>query len=903
MNDTDYPLLATKLHIPEPRLKLVPRTALIERLNNGISRKLTLISAPAGFGKTTILSEWIYQAQLPVAWISLDKSDNDPVHFIKYVIAALQKIEPEIGETALNLLQLPQSTPYDAIIYNLVQEIENVSKEIVLVFDDYHVIDTEQIHHLVELLLNNLPPQLHLALATRVDPPLTIARMRVRNQLTEIRVSDLCFTGDETTRFFNTVMHLNLSDRDIAILRARTEGWIAGLQLAALSMQGHSDPSVFIRAFAGDDRLIVDYLVEEVLNLQSANVQDFLLHTSILSRLSAPLCDYITDRQGSQKILENLERTNLFLVPLDNQRRWYRYHHLFADLLRQRLQQKEHAGMSRLHLKASEWFEANAFKEDAVKHALVANEFERAAHLIEEYISAKWHGGEQVTLLTWLDELPNEYKMSKPNLGLCHARVLFQSGRQEAAEKLIDHLERTDVHISTGNPGIANGLNDTPETPVTTAFQGRIAAIRAYMATRKGDLPNISKYSKQALDCLSEEDATWRAIVATSSGIAHDFEGDGRAAIDAHLEAVEAARKSGNVYLYLINRLWVTIALKYAGRLPEAMSLCRQLLNEINDKTLTFNVAAGHVWGTWGELLYELNELDEAHRYAKKGVELLEQGHDVSHLGHRYTCLVKILCSKEDLAGAEDIVTKMDELSRTSVIPPWVLNEIKAVKARVLMMKGNTDALVKWVEECRLKLDDTCTWENDAKQIMFARILIAHSRFDEALDLLDRLIAVNEKAGRVLYQIETLLLKALALKKLNRVTESMDAVKKALSLAEPGGYTRVFVDEGPPMAELLENMLDAREDVPRAFVKELLPDFKLRQIVKNHDGLPETLSEREREVLRFIAAGLPNKKITEQLFISMSTVKTHLRNIYGKLDVHSRTEAVARAKDLGILNS
>ncbi len=901
MNDTDHPLLATKLHIPEPRLEMVPRKALIERLNNGIGSKLTLISAPAGFGKTTILSEWVYQTQLPVAWISLDKNDNDPVHFTRYAVAALQKIKPEIGETALNLLQLPQPPPYDAIIYNLVQEIENVPQDFVLVFDDYHVIDTEQIHQLVELLLNNLPPQLHLALATRVDPPLPLARMRVRNQLSEFRVSDLCFTEDETTRFFNTVMKLNLSNQDIAILEARTEGWIAGLQLAALSMQGSSDPSVFIRAFAGDDRLIVDYLVEEVLSRQSANVQDFLLNTSILSRLSEPLCDYVTNRQGSQKILEDLEKANLFIVPLDNKRNWYRYHHLFADLLRQRLKQKEQDMVSRLHIKACEWLESNDFTEEAIEHALAANEFERAAHLIEKYILAKWHGGGQVILLKWLNELPVEYKMSKTNLGLCHARVLFQSGRQEAAEKLIDHIERTHVFISTGNPSITNCQNLTPEASATIAFQGRIAAIKAYIATRKGDIPSISKYSQQALDYLSEEDSTWRAIIATSSGIAYDLKGDGRAAIEAHIEAVEAARKAGNVYLYLINRLWLAIGLKNAGRLPEAMTICRQLLNEINDKTLTFNVAVGHVWGTWGELLYELNELDEAYRYEKKGVELLEQGHDVSHLGHRYSCLAKILCSKKDLAGAETIVPKMDELLRTSVIPPWVLTQIKAVKARIYMMKGNIDVLANWVKECGLKLDDACTWKHDAEQIMFARILIAQSRLHEALELLDRLIVENEKAGRKLYQIETLVIQALAFKKLKEETKSIAAVKKALSLAEPGSYTRVFIDEGSPMAELLEKMLDAKENVPRAFVRKLLTAFKLGRIVNHHDGLLEPLSERELEVLRFIAAGLPNKKITEQLYISLSTVKTHLRNIYGKLGVHSRTEAVAKAKDLGVL--
>ncbi len=900
MINTDYPLIATKLYTPKPRQDLVRRNHLIERLNKSIRSKLTLVSAPAGFGKTTLVTEWIDQTQWQVVWISLDNGDSDPVYFIQYVIAALQRIEPKVGETALTLLRSPQHPPFDAIIINLIQEIEDIPNDFALVLDDYHSIDKEETHQLVALLIDHMPPQMHLVVITRVDPNLPLARLRAGNQLTEFRVSDLGFTKDETAHFFNKVMKLGLSKEDIATMKSRTEGWVAGLQLAALSMQGRSDISNFINDFAGDDRHIVDYLAEEVLNLQPEDIKKFLLQTSILNRLSEPLCNHVTNQQGSQKMLEHLEKANLFLVPLDNKRDWYRYHHLFADLLRHRLHQKRD-DVAQLHMKASEWFEANVFKEEAIEHALAAKEYNRAADLIEAFILERWHGGEQVALFNWLDQFPNEYKVSKPNLGLCHARVLFQSGRQGAAEKLIDHLERTHVFISTGNSSITNGQNETPEASATIAFQGRIAAIKAYMATRKGDIPSISKYSQQALDYLSEEDSTWRSIIATSSGIAYDLKGDGRAAIDAHLEAVEAARKAGNVYLYLINRLWVAIGLKNAGRLPEAMTICRQLLNEIDDKILTFNVAVGHVWGTWGELLYELNELDEAHRYAKKGVELLEQGHDVSHLGHRYTCLAKILCSKKDLAGAEEIVPKMDELLRTSVIPPWVLTQIKAVKARIYMMKGNIDVLVKWVKECGLKLDDECTWKHDAEQIMFARILIAQSRLNEALELLDHLIVENEKAGRGLYQIETLLLKALVLKKKNYVTESMAAIQKALSLAEPGGYTRVFIDEGPHMAELLEKLLDTKENIPRAFVKKLLPAFKLRQIVKRDDRLVEPLSERELEVLTYIAAGLSNKKITEQLFVSMSTVKTHLQNIYGKLDVHSRTEAIAKARDIGLL--
>jgi LuxR family maltose regulon positive regulatory protein len=894
LNDKDYPLLATKLYIPKPRQGLVQRPRLTERLNKATECKLTLISAPAGFGKTTLLSEWLIRSQLPVAWVSLDKGDNDPVYLIKYLIAALQSVEPEIGDAALTLLQSMQQPPLDAIIINLIQEIEDFPNDFVLVFDDYHSIEIPKIHQLVEFLIDRMPSQMHLVVATRVDPGFPLARLRVRNQLNEFRVTDLCFTMEETALFFNQVMELELSNQDIAVLESRTEGWVAGLQLAALSMQGRSDIPGFIKKFAGDNRLIVDYLAEEVLNLQTAHVQNFLLQTSILSRLSEPLCDYVTNRKGSQKTLEDLERANLFLVPLDNKRHWYRYHHLFIDLLRQRLHQKEHGNVSRLHIKASEWFEANGFQEQAIEHALAAKEFERTARLIESYTAARWRGGDQVTLFRWLEQLPDEFKMSKPNLGLYHAQVLFQSGRQESAEKCISQLEKRHVNIP-------NGKSETPKEPAITALQGRIAAIKAYMATRKGDALGIAKYSQQALDCLSKEDNTWRAIVSISLAIVHELTGDSMAAIEAHSKGAAAAKKAGNVYFYLIERLWLAIVLKNSGRLPEAMDICRQLQNEVNDKTLTFNVAVGHVWGALGEMLYELNALDEAHRYAKKGLALLEQGHDVSHLGWRYACLVKILCSKQDLDSAEKIVPKMEQLMRTSVVPPWVLTQIRAVKARIYLMKGNIGILERWVDECGLKLDEELTILHEAEYIMFARILIAQNRFEDALGLLNRLTGEDEKAGRVLNQIETLILQALVFKNLNKEAESLAALRKALSLAEPGGYTRVFVDEGSHMAELLGKILDAKGKIPRVFVKKLLPEFGLRRIKQSDDDLIEGLSKREMEVLMLIAAGLANKKITEALFISMSTVKTHLRNIYGKLNVHSRTEAIVKAKELDLV--
>ena len=901
INNTQYPLLENKLYIPPPRPDLVRREHLLERLNEGINQKLMLISAPAGFGKTTLLSEWISRSELPVAWISLDKGDNDSVHFIHYLIAALQQIEMNIGRAALSMLQSPQRPPIEPIMINLIKDISDIPNNCVLVLDDYHSIDTKQNHNLVESLIDYLPTQLHLVIATRVDPPLSLARLRGHNQLTELRATDLSFSHSEMTVFFNQVMNLRLSSHEISILESCTEGWIAGLQLAALSMQGREDIASFIKTFAGDDRHIVDYLAEEVLNLQSKQIQDFLLQTSILNRLSGPLCDFVTGQENGQEILADLERANLFIIPLDNKRWWYRYHHLFSDLLRQRLHQIHSLCVRDLHNRASEWYEYNEFGEEAIEHALMAEDFKRAARLVEELFEAIWQRGEPTRMFRWIEALPDECVISSPNLCIIHAWVLCDNGQPQSAERSLKTAERMLDSTDHKNTIMPKGESARQPSLTNSELQGRIAAIRAYIATNRGDVRSIVKFSGQALQLLHKGDSTWRAGVALSLGMAHTFKGDNVSAIKALSEAVTASKTTGNINLYLVANFWLVVSLKYSGQLPRAVDLCKQLLRVINEEKLTHTTIEGGLFGVLGEVLYELNEIDEALNYAKKGLILLEQGHYVGYSGWAYFCLLKILSAKQDFPGIKESIRKIEKLEQISDVPSWITHRTEAWKARIWLMNGKLDRAVSWAEERGLELVNDLTPLRETEHIMFARILVAQDRLNGAVGLLERLSREAERGGRILGLIEILLVKALALKAQRNITEALTTLKEALSLAEPGGYIRIFLDEGLPIAELLKELLAQKADVPRGYVKKLLSAFSLDKFTETDDGLVEQLSERELEVLWLIAAGLSNKKIMDELFISLSTVKTHLRNIYGKLNVHSRTEAIVKAKELELL--
>ena len=967
------PLLLTKLHIPPVRRELVSRPRLLEKLDAGLDRSLTLVSAPAGFGKTTLLSEWAHSvgahgrapvaapppgesthhvgahgdappaAPPQIAWLSLDESDNELARFLAYTIAAIRQAagpDTTIGGPAQGMLQAPgfadASTPppAEAVLTSLVNEIATAPSRIILVLDDYHMIEAQEVHEATAFLLEHLPPSpggLHLIVASREDPPLPLARLRARGQLTELRASDLRFSSSEAAGFLNQVMDLDLSAEDVTALEARTEGWIAGLQLAAISIQGRADRARLIESFTGSHRFVLDYLIEEVLDQQPEAVQNCLLQSSVLKRLTGPLCEAVCsglsqEAVSGQAFLERLDRTNLFIVPLDDQRQWYRYHHLFADLLRQRLRQTWPGKIPMLHLRASEWYEQNGHIDEAIEHALRGEDFERAAHLIERAAEAVWVRGDDAKLRRWLDKLPLACTASRPGLCVFHAWSLFASGQQAAAEQSLRAAEQ------------ALELGDLAGTPLTerdrlapssrSQLQGRVAATRAFFAFYRGDVAGIALYARQALDCLPREDLAWRSAATNVLGDAHDFEGEMAAAYQARMAALEASRAGGNSYQIIIANLKLAITLRHQGRPRQVTEICREQMQLAQQRGMSQAVVSGWLLAIWGEALAELGDLDGAVQKARKGVDLAERGGEVAMLASSYLFLTRVLFTRGDMAGAGEIVQKSDDAARAYDLPPWIGNQMAAWQARIWLAQDKPDAASQWAAERGLDPSGDLTYLREAEYVALARILIAQERLDGAASLLQRLLEAVEPRGHTAREIEILNLRALVYQASRDSALAVATLERALTLAEPGGMVRTFVDEGPPMERLLRSAA-ARETMPgyvakllAAFVhpakdeKPALSQSKGRRTKEDapssivdpssrtssrDEALVEPLSAREIEVLQLIAEGLTNPEVAARLYLSLNTVKAHTRNIYGKLGVHNRTGAVARARSLGLL--
>jgi LuxR family maltose regulon positive regulatory protein len=903
-------LLTTKLYMPQPRPELVRRPRLHQQLNEAPHRKLTLISAPAGFGKTTLVSDWTHsllaeqsetnENTYRIAWFSLDQGDNDPARFLGYLVAALRRIEEAenpIGVSALTMLQSPQPLPVEDMLITLINDMSTISNRAILVLDDYHVIESAQIDGAITFLLEHLPPHMHIVIATRDDPRLPLARLRGRGQLTELRATDLRFTPNEAAEFLNQVMHLDLSSEDVAVLESRTEGWIAGLQLAAISMRGHHDTASFIQSFSGSHRFVLDYLIEEVLEQQSPDIQAFLLQTAILDRLTGPLCDALTGATDGHAMLETLERANLFVVPLDVERRWYRYHHLFADLLLQRLRQTQPDWELDLHFRACIWFEQQGFMDEAIEHALCAEDFDRAVSLMQHVAEDVWNRDEREKLRRWLDKLPEGLLFNNPQLNIFHAWSLFAAGQHDMAERSLQAIEQA----VTGSSELSAAEIDQ--------LHGRIAVARAHLAVSQSNVPRVIEYAHQALDYLTEQDVIWNTSVTIALGDAYSLGGKLTEAYHARVATVAASEATGNVYMILMANLKLAITLRQLGEIQPIIEKRQPLLQLANETGMAHTVTMGCLMAVFGEALAEKNDLDEALHLATTGVALVEHGSSVVSQGWAYLCLVRILFSRGEMDAAEEIIRKFEKADREADVPAWLTSNIATWRVRIWLAQGKLQAATQWAAERGLDLDVCPIYMRVLEYVAWARVLLAEGRLDEVLHLLERLAEDAEAWHISARLIEIMMLQALAYQAKDDKDQAMTALENALTRAEPGGFIRTFVDEGPSMAQLLLEAV-ARDIMPE-YAQRLLAAFPASepsQADAVSDRTPETeliepLSEREIEVLHLIAEGLTNQEVASRLFLSSNTIKVHARNIYDKLGVNNRTQAVARARALGILSA
>jgi LuxR family transcriptional regulator, maltose regulon positive regulatory protein len=890
------PILATKLYLPRLRPNVVSRPRLLERLNEGLHRKLTLISAPAGFGKTTLVSEWVAFIARPTAWLSLDEGENDPARFLAYLVAALQTIAAHIGEGVLGVLQSSQPPPPEAILTALLNEITTLPDPFVLVLDDYHVLDAKAVDSALTYLVEHLPPQMHLVIATREDPQLPLARLRARSHLTELRAADLRFTASEAAAFLTQVMGLSLSAADIAALEDHTEGWIAGLQLAALSMQGQQDAAGFIRAFAGDHRYIVDYLVAEVLQRQPAPVRSFLLQTSILDQLSGSLCDAVTGQEESNARLEALERGNFFVVPLDDTRHWYRYHHLFAEVLFAHLLAEQSDQVSTLHRRASEWYEQNDLPSDAIRHALEARDFARAAGLIELAVPAMRQSRQEAMVLGWLKALPDELVRARPVLSLHYAGTLLLDGQLEDIEARLRDVEGW-LDTTADRSGMV--VVDEEEF---RRLPGGIALYRAAMAQARGDVSDTMHYARRVLDLAPEDDHLLRGSAAGILGLAFWASGDLEGACRMYAECIARVQRAGHIS----DAIGLSIAqadIRIAqGRLREAMRTYEQALQRAAEQGKPVLRGAADMYVGMSELHRERNDLHAA-------TQLLAQSKELGELlglpQNRYRWCVAMARIREahgDLDGALDLLNEAERLYMGDFFPN--VRPIAALRTRVWVAQGRLSDALGWAREQGLSVSDEPYYLREFEHITLARVLLARYKSDhadrslrEAMGLLERLLQAaqaGERTGRV---IEILIVQALAHQVQGDIPAALISLQQALSLAEPEGYIRIFVDEGPPMAILLEKA--AKHGIVPNYVHQLLAATgRAPGRTPVTQVLIEPLSERELEVLRLLGTDLNGPEIARELVVSLNTMRTHTKNIFSKLGVDNRRAAVHRAEEL-----
>lgn len=887
----ESPLLETKLYAPPLRSDLVARPRLVDVIRQGTAHKLTVVVAPAGFGKTTLLAGWladVARERRGVGWVSLDPSENEPALFWRYVIGALQKLDPAVGTRASAQLRSPHAPPIEIVLGTLINEVDAAARDFTIVLDDYHVIDASPIHESLTFFLDRLPRRMHLVIASRSDPPLALHRLRARGELGELRIDDLRFTTNEASAFLNEVMSLGLTAGEAATLEERTEGWIAGLKLAALSMKGKNARG-FVDAFSGDNKYIAEYLVEEVLRSEPEHVRDFLLSTAILDRLNGSLCDAVTGSDGSQEVLEDLEKRNLFVVPLDDQRAWYRYHHLFADVLR-KLAARDGEQSRALHQRASVWFEAHGARGDAIRYALKAGDFTHAADMLQDPWPEKDRSYESRQWLDRVKSLPESVVQSRPALNMGYAWALLNSGELEAADSRLQAIEQA---LATG--------------PTSDWLAKELASARVYLTQSRGDLPETLEHARQALAMVAEGDdaglATGTALVA----LALWGRGELEAAHETFAQALTIMRRCGHMADAIRGEFVLGDIRAAQGRLRDAARIYERGLQLAADGVFASPPETDELYEGLSEIHREWNELESAWRF------LDGMGNGAPRLAHQGNrsrwCAAKagLRVTEGDFSAALDLLDEAERQVRRDPVPR--AHPIAAIKARIHIAQGELKLAEEWAARAKVTANDDLTFLREYEHVTLARLMIKRADRDGAVRLLDRLKTAALTGARKGSVIEILVLQSLVSHTAGNARAALDCLGEALTLAEPDKFLRVFLDEGAPMRDLLRQA--TARGLAGPYTRHVLAMFDARPVEQPRPGTTEgpatnaiagqALTTRELEILRLIAAGLRNQEIADTLSISAATVKRHIANAYGKLDASHRTEALARAKELKLL--
>ena len=877
------------------------RPELHEKLNLGLSRKLIVISAPAGFGKTALLSDWINQHKIPTAWFSIDKGDNDPAVFLSYIISGIQSIHAAFGQIALKLLKSPNEPSPESITGLLINDILKIKHDFLLVLDDFHLISNPEILKLVAYLLEHIPNNIHIAILTRSDPTIPVARLRSQNQLVELRSSDLSFSANEISDLFKK-LKLKLSIDDVYSLETITEGWIAGLQLTALSIQGREDVSGFIHDLKGDNRYILDYLMEEVLKIQTEDIREFLIQTSVLEQMSAPLCNKVLNRNDSGFVLETLDKNNMFIVPLDNERHWYRYHHLFADLLKQRLQQKDQMLIIDIHNKACHWFEQNNMVDLAIEHAFEIKNYEKSIQLLGEVVERMWENGLHAAILKYGDLIPDALIKNNPGFCLYYAWILISSGKPEQAKPYLTSAENI----------TRNRLNDKDIFGENRVYNknllGRIFVALAYLNSNEERPEKIIEYCEKALENLKEDNPLWLSWVWFSYGIAYHAGGDIQESNRAFKKAWEYGEKSGNLYLISAIAFRVADNEQQLGHYRSAYKKCSDLLTFM--KKRGYSQIAKTEWTYAGLFTVMASSqamwanMDKAHEYIKIAYDLSKTTRDISVKIPVLMLYSTVLYECGDTNGSEKIMNEMEDVMKQKTIAPFLIYMYLSMKLFILIERGQTDEAESLFSAYGLGLDKKKSHIDDAAYISYARLLLAQYKLDEAESLLSELYTLANESKRIERLIGIKMYYAIMYKMRGTQDKAVHQVIEAMEMAANENFFSYFLYDLHHTKDLLNEVFriqaTSKTKIPAKFVDTLKLLIERKENCKKIHVAVD-LSARELDTLKLIAEDLSNQEIADKLFISLNTVKTHAKNIFLKLEVDSRIQAVTKAKELGII--